>query len=94
MTALHLNLHAQLGCRRNVPTYAQASGFARNEQTSDIQGWYQCPSLVVSPLQPPLLIFHEQPRCKLEFWNVLQYNFCMLPEISGMALIEVKRRTV
>jgi len=85
MYALDLNPHTDLGCRRNISTYAQASEIARNEQTSDVQGWYQCPSPVVLPLQFILLIFHKQPRHKLVVWNVLQCNFCVLPEISGMA---------
>jgi len=81
MSGLHLNLHAQLGCRRNVPTYAQDSGIAHNEQTSDILALYQCPSLGVFPLYVSLLIFNEQPRRKLEFWNVLQGNFCVLKSV-------------
>ena len=94
MSALHLNLHAHLGYWINVSTYAQASGIARNEQTSDIQGSYQCPSLVVFLLQFSFFIFQKQLRRKLVFWNVSQCNFCVLPEISGMARIELKRRTV
>ena len=85
MLALDLDLHADLGCRRNVSIYAQTSGIALNEQTSDIRALRQCPSQVVRPLQVTLLIFHKQPQRKPVFWNVLQCNLCVWPKISGMA---------
>jgi len=37
MSALHFDLDAQLGCRRNISTYAQALEKIRGEEKGDIQ---------------------------------------------------------
>jgi len=86
MTALHLDLHEHLGCQGNIPTYAQGSGNVRREKTRAIQGLHWHPGPVVFPLQFSLLIFKQQPQRILHFWDVLEYNFCKLPEISCMYL--------
>jgi len=42
MTTLDLNLYAHIGCRRNIPIYAQATVSASSEKTEDIRAldWY------------------------------------------------------
>lgn len=57
VTTRGLYLHAQLGYRRNVSTYAQASDGVCNEEMKDIQPLRWCPSLVVFPLQFSRLTF-------------------------------------
>ena len=50
MVALHLNLYAHLGCRRNPSIYEQASVSVRCKETDDIRvlGW--CPRPIAFPL--------------------------------------------
>ena len=50
MTALHLNLYAHLGCRRNISVCAQDSVSVRSEETEDIRGLDWCPCAIVFPL--------------------------------------------
>ena len=50
MTALDLNLYTHMGCRRNIPIYAQASVSVRSQETEDIQALDWCPGAVVFPL--------------------------------------------
>ena len=44
MIALHLNPHADLGCWRNLSSYAQFSVIIRCEETRDIQEFRWCPN--------------------------------------------------
>lgn len=86
MTTFHLDLNAHLGTRRNISTYAQASASTHFKGTKDIRALDWCPGLVVCRRHFSLLIFNKQPQLILQFWDVLEYNFCMLPEMSGMDL--------
>ena len=84
MTALHLYLDAQQGCRRCISKYAQTLASARIKQTRGIQGPRWFPGLVVYPLYFSLFIVNEQPERILQLWNHLECNFCVMAEISDM----------
>jgi hypothetical protein len=86
VTALHLDLQAHLGCRSNVPTYAHNLASLRSEEIWDIQALAGCPGQVIFPLQDSLLISYKQPQCIFRLWDVLQYNSCVLPSMSGVNL--------
>ena len=44
MRPLHLNLHGDLSCLRNLASYAQFSVIMRREETRDIQAFHWCPN--------------------------------------------------
>ena len=50
----------------------------------DIRALCWCPGVVVSHLYFYLHIFYKQPQRIRPIWDVLQCNFCMLVEMSGM----------
>ena len=50
MSPVHLNLDVQLGSRRNISAYAQASVSVCGEERRDPQALGWCPGLVVFPL--------------------------------------------
>jgi len=50
----------------------------------DIRALCQCPGVVVFPLYFSLHIFYNQPQRILPIWNILQCNFCLLAEMSGV----------
>ena len=84
MTALHSDLSADLGCRRNVSVYARPPMSVYIGELRDIQALCWCPGVIVFHLYFSLLIVYEQPQCICPIWNVLQCDFCMLAKMSGM----------
>ena len=50
----------------------------------DILALDWCPGVVVFHLQLALHISYKQPQRISPMWNVFQYDFCMLGEMSGM----------
>ena len=50
----------------------------------DIQALYWCPGVIVVPLYFSLHIFYKQPQRIRPIWDVLQCDFCMSADVSGM----------
>ena len=84
MTALHTDLSADLGCRRNISIHAYSRISVRIEETGDIQAlcWY--PGVIVFPLYFSLHIFYKQPQRIRQIWNILQCDFYMIAKMSGV----------
>ena len=84
MTALHLDLSADLGGRRNTSIHVHPLISIRIGELMDIQAlcWY--PGVIIFPLYSSLHIFYKQLQRIRPIWNALQCNFCMLAEMSGM----------
>ena len=56
-----------------------------NEETKDIRALcYWCPGLVVFSLYFSLLIFDKQSQRIIQFWDILECNFCFLHDMSSM----------
>jgi hypothetical protein len=79
----HADIHAHLGCRRNKSIHAQHSVSVRRGESKDIQVFGWCPDSVVFFLQFFLHIVHKQTQRIFPIWDLLQSNFCTLPEISS-----------
>ena len=85
MTALHPDLSADLGCRRNISIHAYPPLSVRIGEIRDIQALCWCPGVIVFPLYYfSLHIFYKQPKRIRPIWNVLQCDFCELAKMSGM----------
>ena len=93
-TVLHLDLHAHLGCRGNTSTDAHASASVSCKESKDIRALGWCPGPVVFRFQLCLLIFYKEPQRIHQLWDVLECNFCMLPEMSRVGLDWSEARTV
>jgi hypothetical protein len=79
----HSGVHAYLGCRRNKSTRAQHSMSVRRGESKDRQALGWRPGSVIFFLQFFLYIVHKQAQRILPIWELLQSNFCTLPEISS-----------
>jgi len=90
MTALHLDLHAHLGCRRNLSAYAHTLVQLCHEESEDVRAMGWCPRLAGFHPQLALLIVYKQPQRTVQFWDVLVCNFWMFPKLSGMDVNCVK----
>jgi hypothetical protein len=86
MTLLHLDLRADVGCRGNVSTHARPSASVRSVETMDIHALCRCPGPVIFPLYNSFLISYKQPERILPIRDILQPNFWMLREMSGVDL--------
>ena len=85
MAALNLDLHAHLGCRRNLSAYAHTLGNICHEKSEDVRAMGWCPRLVGFHLQLAPLIVYKQPQRTVQFWGVFMCNFWMFPnKLSGM----------
>ena len=78
-----LHFYAQLGRRINRSTHACPFVNVRSGPIRDIRelGWY--PGPVVVRIELDLMISLEQVQPKVEFWNILHCDFCVLHEVSG-----------
>ena len=94
MTALHLDLHAHLGCLKNLSAYAPSSVRVCHEESEDVPvlGW--CPRPVGLDLQLAPLIVYKQPQRTVQFSDILECNFWMFTKLSGKDVTLVKGRTV
>ena len=84
MAALHSDISTDLGCRRNLSIHANPLISVRIGEIMNILALCWCPGVVVFHLQCALHIFYKQPQRISPIWNVLQYDFCMSAEMSGM----------
>ncbi len=84
MTALHSDLSANLGCRRNISIHAHPPMSVHIEEIRDIRALCWCPGAIVSLLYFSLHIVHKQLQRIRPIWDVLQCDFCMLVKMSGM----------
>ena len=84
MAALHSDLSADLGCGRNTSIHAHASVSVRIGEIRDIQPLCWCPGVIVLYLYFSLPVVYKQPQSIRPVWNILQCDFCMLAEMSGM----------
>ena len=83
MTALHLDLNADLGCRRNISIHAYPPMSVRIGEIWDIRPLCWCPGVIIFRLYFSLHNVYKQPQ-RIRIWNVLQCDFCMLAKMSGM----------
>ena len=86
MTTPCQDLRANLGYRRNPSAYASHLVSVHGAETRDIRALGWCPGESVIRLEICLLVFYEQLQGILSIWDLLQYNFCMLLEMSGKDL--------
>ena len=84
MTGSHSGLSADLGCWRNASIHAHPLVSGRIGEIRDVLVLDWCPGVVVFPLYFTLRIFYNQLQRILPIWNVLQCDFCMLVEMSGV----------
>ena len=84
MAALHSDLSADLGCRRNISIHVHPPLSVRIGEIRDIQALCWCPDVIVFPLYLSLHIFYEQPQRIRPIWDVLQCDFCMSAKMSGI----------
>ena len=71
MTDLHLDLSADLGCRRNVSIHADTSLSVRIREIRDIRALYWGPDVIVSLIYFCPRIVYKQPQRIRPIWNVL-----------------------
>ena len=84
MAALHSDLNADLGCRRNTSIYAHLTVSGRIGRIRDILALYWGPDVVVFHLHFALRIFYKQPQRIPPIWNIPKDNFCVLAEMSDV----------
>ena len=84
MTALDLNLYAQIRRRRNISIYAQGSLSVTSEATEDIRALDWGPGPVVFPLQLYLLTPYKQHQLIPQIWDILHNDFLLVLDLSNM----------
>ena len=84
MSALHSDLSADLGCRRNISIHAHLPLSVRIGTIRDIRALRWCPGVIVIHPNVSLHIFYKQPQRIRPIWNVLQCDFYVLAKMSGI----------
>ena len=85
MTALHSDLSADLGCRRNISIYGKLPISIRIGEIRDIRALCWCPGVtIVAHLYYSLHVFYKQPQRIRAIWDVVKCDFCMLGKMSGV----------
>ena len=86
MAALHADLSADLGCRRNVSKHAHPPISVRIGEIKDIRPLYWCPGVIISHLYFYLPIAYEQPQRIRTISNTLQCDLCVMAKMSSVGV--------
>ena len=84
MTGPHLNLRTHLRNRGNISGSTWTSECVDSGETKGVLALGRCPGPIGSLLYLYLFTFTKELQGILPIWDVMQGDFCMMGEISGM----------